>query len=59
MREAEIQIKCRSLHRSLESYALDLELFAEALADALHHVMNEAAGKSVQCFHITRLRLAH
>src|SRR4029453_9694118 len=59
VRETEAQIECRALHRGLETDALDLELLGKALADALHHVVNQAAGESLHTLPRARFRFAH
>src|SRR5207244_13135472 len=59
MREAEAQVKDRSLHGSPETDTFDLELFGETFAHSLHHVMHKAAREPVQRFHVARFRFTH
>src|ERR1700730_7380475 len=48
MGEAKTQVQIGALNCSLETDPFDLKLLAEALAHALHHVVHERPGQTVQ-----------
>src|ERR1700730_7903360 len=55
MGEAKTQVQIGALNCSLETDPFDLKLLAEALAHALHHVLHERPGQTVQRSRGTRL----